>query len=555
MDTHAQKQKKINSAERQPAAVNDSFRSQHPFGTSLANMNDTQPPDILPGFEKDFSVAPRSGHHFADVRVHAAVPETIQTKLMINQPGDVYEQEAERVAERVMQIEAPASSETSSTSQIARLDADDLLTRKEASETSVHETASVPPHVDEVLSSGGGQSLDESTRSFMEPRFRHDFSRVRVHTDERAAESARVVNALAFTTGQDVVFGKGQYVPGTNEGKKLLAHELTHVVQQGYGGQTTPLVQRQVAIKEAKSYETGSSLEGIVNDNVEVQKEILFQLGGALQDFGNVAESPSAKESEPKSFGTIVFDVVTQIVMEKLIDKAVDEIPGGKTLAKLGQSILEKVAQEKERAEKAALEHTLKDFNVDLRRVIMNEHRYLVSSHRQVITDTLADYNKLDKDGQQKLRSHLDIVNLDLHQFLEQQGTPQSLFQMIVEHWVERTPKKEGELAKVVIILDNDWNVKSAHIHALYGQRLAEQLKLDDGGKVNLDTLKVRRIVRFMPEEGFLPAAEVVLDAEGNYVEGPRAYTSIPGARQYVTIFAENLQRRGLPETDKLTGD
>src|SRR5207253_648342 len=71
-----------------------------------------------------------------------------------------------------------------------------------------------------------------STRSFMEPRFGHDFSQVRVHTDERAAESARSVNALAYTAGQDVVFGGGQYEPGTNEGKKLLAHELTHVVQQ-----------------------------------------------------------------------------------------------------------------------------------------------------------------------------------------------------------------------------------------------------------------------------------------------------------------------------------
>src|SRR5438132_1615607 len=89
----------------------------------------------------------------------------------------------------------------------------------------------VPPIVHDVLSSSG-QPLDAGTRAFMEPRFGHDFSQVRVHTDERAAESARAVNALAYTVGRDVVFGTGQYTPGTSEGRKLMAHELTHVVQQ-----------------------------------------------------------------------------------------------------------------------------------------------------------------------------------------------------------------------------------------------------------------------------------------------------------------------------------
>jgi Domain of unknown function (DUF4157) len=90
---------------------------------------------------------------------------------------------------------------------------------------------SVPPIVHEVLSSSG-QPLDGGTRAFMEPRFGHDFSQVRVHTDARAAESARAVNALAYTVGRDVVFGEGQYTPGAREGRGLLAHELTHVLQQ-----------------------------------------------------------------------------------------------------------------------------------------------------------------------------------------------------------------------------------------------------------------------------------------------------------------------------------
>jgi hypothetical protein len=96
--------------------------------------------------------------------------------------------------------------------------------------------ATVPPIVHDVLRSPG-EPLDATARAFMEPRFGHDFSRVRVHVDSRAAESARAVNALAYTVGRNVVFGAGQYSPGTAAGNSLLAHELTHVLQQSGGGE------------------------------------------------------------------------------------------------------------------------------------------------------------------------------------------------------------------------------------------------------------------------------------------------------------------------------
>jgi hypothetical protein len=77
-----------------------------------------------------------------------------------------------------------------------------------------------------------GQPLDQATRAFAESRFGHDFSKVRVHVDSTAAESARSINASAYTIGEDIVFGPGKYDPQTHDGKKRLAHELTHVVQQ-----------------------------------------------------------------------------------------------------------------------------------------------------------------------------------------------------------------------------------------------------------------------------------------------------------------------------------
>jgi uncharacterized protein DUF4157 len=99
----------------------------------------------------------------------------------------------------------------------------------------------VPQIVHDVLRSSG-QPLSEVARTVMEPRFGHDFSRVRVHTDARAADSVQAVNAMAYTVGHHVVFGVGQYAPTTVAGKNLLAHELTHVVQQGDRGVPSQLV-------------------------------------------------------------------------------------------------------------------------------------------------------------------------------------------------------------------------------------------------------------------------------------------------------------------------
>jgi hypothetical protein len=96
----------------------------------------------------------------------------------------------------------------------------------------------VPPVVNQVLHQvlgSSGQPLDPGIRSFMEPRFGHDFSRVRIHADGSSAEAAAAVEAHAFTVGRDVVFASGRYAPNTRAGQRLLAHELAHVVQQGGG--------------------------------------------------------------------------------------------------------------------------------------------------------------------------------------------------------------------------------------------------------------------------------------------------------------------------------
>ncbi len=173
--------------------------------------------------------------------MRSQAPLRVQPKLTIGPAGDVHEQEADRVAAAVMRMPGPQASGSVSrgTPGLQRCSCGGAC--EECKGTSVQRVSTAspgstgvpaPPAVHEVLSSPG-QSLDTGTRSFMEQRFGHDFGHVRVHTGTQAADSARDVNALAYTVGSDVVFAAGQYAPQTEHGKQLIAHELTHVVQQG----------------------------------------------------------------------------------------------------------------------------------------------------------------------------------------------------------------------------------------------------------------------------------------------------------------------------------
>jgi hypothetical protein len=104
-------------------------------------------------------------------------------------------------------------------------------------------TGPKPVETARELRPSGGRTLDANARAYFEPRFGFDFSQVRVFSDEQAADAAQSIGALAYTTGSNIVFGKSRYQPGTGEGLRLLAHELTHVIQQGTG-RTTPAIQR-----------------------------------------------------------------------------------------------------------------------------------------------------------------------------------------------------------------------------------------------------------------------------------------------------------------------
>ena len=177
-------------------------------------------------------------------------PATIQPKLSINTPGDAYEQEADAMADKVMRMQIPASQDSffkPALSSIQRKckgceDEDKKLHRKESNGGETHGSNELESYVSSLRSSG--QPLPDISRQFFEPRFGQDFSNVRIHTDSIAAKSAQSINALAYTTGNNIVFNEGQYAPGSDSGNRLMAHELTHVMQQG-STSTGKSIQRQ----------------------------------------------------------------------------------------------------------------------------------------------------------------------------------------------------------------------------------------------------------------------------------------------------------------------
>lgn len=172
----------------------------------------------------------------------------IQTKLTVSNPGDESEREADRVADQVMRmangqdlatvrvgshlVQRKCSCDATGGEPCECEQGSPLVQRRAISSAEVD---SVPRSVPQVLRSSG-RPLDGSTRSFMEGRFGMDLSAVRVHTSDEAATSARSINAHAYTLGNNVVFGASQYQPDTATGRRLLAHELTHVMQQGSSG-------------------------------------------------------------------------------------------------------------------------------------------------------------------------------------------------------------------------------------------------------------------------------------------------------------------------------
>lgn len=248
MRTFAQKQKATQHAVSAKSTIPNRAKFWlRPEGNSIIHLQRTignqavqrllqsNTEELQPGLAS--TAVTRFAHDFSQIPLHPETHAKIQRKLTVSTPGDIYEQEADRVADEVMRMP-----ETRPPDQERY-----RLQTKQVEPTDLGQTA-VHPIAHKILRSPG-QPLDSTTRDFMEPRFGHDLSSVRIHSYAQAAEAARSVQALAYTTGSDIVFGEGQYKPGTDSGRKLLAHELVHVIQQQRGS-APGMIQRQEEVSD-----------------------------------------------------------------------------------------------------------------------------------------------------------------------------------------------------------------------------------------------------------------------------------------------------------------
>jgi hypothetical protein len=191
---------------------------------------------------------------FKKIPVYPSRQPILQTNLTVNTPGDKYEQEADAMADKIIRMSGNETLQPkiSSTNTIHRKcdkcekeeDEDEKgLQRKESGNGSSPVTNSVNRAIQSP-----GQPMDTTTRNFMERRFGFDFSKVRIHDDAQANRSAKDINALAYTHQNNIVFGAAQYRPQTGSGKKLLAHELMHTLQQ-----SGSIIQRKDAPEQTAS--------------------------------------------------------------------------------------------------------------------------------------------------------------------------------------------------------------------------------------------------------------------------------------------------------------
>jgi len=272
--------------------------------TSNAPQSDRRPEKPL---------APLHAHPLTQIRRalgSQAGGRFIQAMLTVSQPGDPYEQEADRVADQVMRTPdqtAPATVRPGGLPQISRLQRmcaqceEEEIQRQPMEEEEEEETLQAkesPGQTPEIASGvrtqieslrSGGEPLPGPVRSFFEPRFGRDFSQVRVHAGGEAASAARAAQARAYTIGRNIVFGSGEYEPATVEGRRLLAHELVHTIQQAA---PAPAGGRQ-ELKDTEAERRGDTISPRV-------------LGDAPHNISPATESIARKGSETSSAGSTV---------------------------------------------------------------------------------------------------------------------------------------------------------------------------------------------------------------------------------------------------------
>jgi flagellar motor protein MotB len=265
-----------------------------------------------------------------------------QPKLTINQPNDVYEQEADAMADHVMQSNNHLQNQNTffkpSFSSVQRKCAhceeeEKKQVQRKEKDTTTTASSTTENYISSI--SGNGNKLSPGERNFFEPKFGSDLSNVRIHTGVQANESAKSINALAYTHGNNIVFADNQYQPSTDPGKKLLAHELTHVMQQSQN--IAPAIQRQPGDGDTDTDADNSAKENVEKNEVvkKLEEDTFFKkLEKKVKD-----EIKDAIKHAPEK--------ITEAILDMIIDATVTDPQYNNGLKKAAEAIIKTITNQK----------------------------------------------------------------------------------------------------------------------------------------------------------------------------------------------------------------
>jgi len=462
----------------------------------------------------------------------------IQAKLTIGQPNDKYEQEADRVSNEVMRMPKP----NIQTKPIGKQITPRIQRQPEAKEEELIQTKSMgeTPQVTSSLESkinaleGGGEPLSKETKGFFEPRFGQDFSKVRVHNDSNAHHLARSINARAFTRGNNVVFGGGEYSPNSSNGKRLLGHELTHVVQrQNY-------ISRQIIPKTADEVVQGGEQKvrnqaGRISDKYQA---LLIRYAGVLLTFKSTLDAPSSKGVNLQ-IGKVLLDYVS----DKVIGKIATKIPG----ANYVYDIYKAIKTENKNIQNLQKVRDISQFFKKNNKWITEQASLLKSTETESEMKAVKHYNSLANKNQKAiywLSLKLKADSLDKH-FKEM--TQNKIFVLLSEKWISSSKttfvRNIPMSAYIEIRLDANFKITKAHIHSPSGQKIADEF---NNFGISPLTLRVRKVIYAkgynLPNPYQNTLFQVQLDSNNHY--------SSDNKKLY-----QRIERDGISKTNKWSGD
>lgn len=382
------------------------------------------------------------------------------------------------------------------------------LSKEKKPESASRPRAQAPGHVREVLHSPG-QPLDARLRSFFEPRFHHDFSKVRVHSDEKSAESAEAINASAYTVGRHLVFAGGAYAPETEYGQQLLAHELAHVVQQGG---TAPVSDLELGASNHSSEREAASAVRITHAGFHLEiasreSKPVVRRAGPDDDKWNPAYRSrlSALDKPYKEFKGGLGDIraTTKGGLSENVGRPIPERQGAgtpareitmPTLMKIYPGLAADISTDPAKAEKAQLYLNKLNEAFKIMKIDTAEAQALYLAHAFVESDQFRQFvetqGAVDKGAQKWMddptKARLDTSDLGTRYPVGKNVNPMGKFEFIGRGPVQVTHR--GEYVETIAMLEKtaaqykaDGDEKSAAV----AREAAREIKIDPNQAAN----------------------------------------------------------------------